>query len=416
MRRRRPFVTDGRRVAGATWCVLVGTFAVAAPSLAQPSAPIPEDLADRARIRAGPFFLQPWIALTNAGLDTNVFDDYQDAKEDYTLTLTPGLEGGARAGVARLGVRVVSDYVWYRTYKSEQGVDTSTRLQFELRSFWVRPWVAADWVRTRSRVGVEVDARARRSLPAYEGGVDLRFASRTWIVLSYRRQETRFLAGEVFEGVPLDESLNHRAESANVGLRVELTPLTTLTLGVQGSRTRFVRAAFRDAESVAFLPALDFSPDALVNGRAMVGYRRFVPETAGVPVFAGVVANLGLRYAPLSSTSFGLGGGRDVAYSFEFDYPYYVQTDVAVSAGQRIVGSFEVSGQGRRIWLAYRPFAASEAPARTDVVSSYGVGAGYRFGELAHLGLNVERVERRSARPERGYRGLRVFGSVRYGF
>ncbi len=399
-----------------TWLALAGAVFARAAAFAQPAGPIPEDLADRARFQAGPFFLQPWVALTNAGLDTNVFDDYEDAKEDYTMTLTSGFEGGVRVGVARLGVRVVSDYVWYRTYKSEQGVDTSARLQFELRSFWVRPWVATDWLRTRSRVGVEVDARAQRSLPAYEAGVDLRLASRTWVVLSYRTQRTEFDAGELFSGIPLDEALNHRAEVASAGVRVELTPLTSLSLALQATRARFERATFRDAGSVAFLPAFEFSPDALVSGRAAVGYRRFVPETPGVPAFSGVVANLGLRYAPLSGTSVGVSAARDVAFSFEFDYPYYVQTEAAVSLAQRIVGSFEVSGQARRVWLGYRPLAGSAAAARTDVVSSYGAGAGYRFGEATRLGLDVERVERRSVRVERAYRGLRVFGSLRYGF
>lgn len=395
--------------------VLGTVWAATSPSLAQPGSPIPEDLADRARFRAGPFYLQPWIALTNAGLDTNVFDDYKGAKEDYTLTLTPGVEGGARAGLARVGVRVVTDYVWYRTYKSEQGVDSSTRLQFELRSFWVRPWVAADWIRTRSRVNVEVDARARRSVPTYEGGADVRVASRTWLVLSYRRQATEFSPGEVFLDVPLDLALNHRAESLHAGVRVELTPLTSVSLGVQATRTRFAHATVRDATSWAFLPAFEFAPEALFRGRAMLGYRRFVPETAGVPAFTGVVAGVGLGYAPFSGTSIGLGADRDVAYSFEPDAAYYVQTGASASLTQRLVGSFEVTGQGRRLWLAYRPFRRDGIAGRTDMVTSYGVGAGYRFGELARVGLDVERVERRSERPERQYRGLRVFGSVRYG-
>jgi hypothetical protein len=388
----------------------------AAPVRAQPVTPGPADLADRARFRFGPFYLQPWISVTNAGLDTNVFDDYEDAKEDYTATITPGVEGGVRAGVVRLNGRLVSDYVWYRTYKSEQGVDTSTRVQFEVRWFWLRPWVASEWARTRSRVSAEIDARAQRSLPVHEAGVDVRLASRTWLVFSYRRQTTAFLAGEVFRGIPLDEALNHLAEAVNAGLRLELTPLTTLSLGAQATRARFVHATFRNAESLAFLPALDFSPEALLNGRAAVGYRRFVPERPDVPVFAGLVASVGLGWTPLSGTSFGIGAGRDVAYSFEFEYPYYVQTEASASAAQHLVGSFDVTGQARRVWLDYQPFADAGVPARTDRVTSFGGGARYRFGELAQLGLDVERVERRSDRPDREYRGLRVFGSVRYGF
>lgn len=394
---------------------LISGLLVAPPAHAQTVQSNPDDLADRARIRFGPFYFQPWIALTNAGYDANVFNDYQDPKEDFTFTLTPGLDGGMRAGVARLNFRFVSDYVWYQTYDSEQGVDGTARAQFELRYDWLRPFVSADWTNTRSRPGYEIDARAERNTPVYEGGVDVRIASRTWIVLSYRRASTEFLPGEIYNGVPLGRALNNTAQTMTAGLRVEMTPLTMLTLLAHRQRVQFDTSTFRDNESWSFLPAVEFSPDALLSGRASVGYRSLTAATIGVPDFRGVVANVGLRYQPLPGTSIGLTGERDVAYSFEDVSPYYILTGAAASYAQRLIGSFEVAVQGRREWLGYRVIEGAGSP-RQDTVTVYGVGAGYRFGDLGRLGLDVERARRRSDLSQREYRGTRVYGSFRFGF
>lgn len=409
--RQRTFAGRPRPV----WALaLAGALAAAAPARAQQVPQAPPDLADTARIRFGPFYFQPWLMITNAGLDTNVFNDFEEPKEDYTFTLTPGLEGGMRAGAARLNVRLVTDYVWYRTYKSEQGVDGSTRLHFELRGAWLRPFVSAEWTNTRSRPGYEIDARAERNTPSYESGADVRVASRTWIVLSLRQAKTEFLAGEVYQDIPLDRALNNQTQAANAGLRIEVSPLTTLTISTQLQRVRFEASTFRDNDSYAVVSTMNFSPDALLSGRASVGYRNLQAKTVGVPDFLGVVAGVNLSWAMLSSTRMGFGVDRDVAYSFEDVYPYYLQNGVNVSITQRLVGSLEAAVQGRRAWLDYR-ILENAAPQRRDQVTSYGGGIGYRFGTVVRLGLDVEQIERRSDLPERDYRGLRVFGSLRYG-
>lgn len=387
----------------------------AMPARAQQVAPPADDLADRARMRLGPFYFQPWIALTNAGYDTNVFNDYLEPKEDFTFTLTPALDGGMRAGPARLNFRFLTDYVWYRTYKSEEGVDGSTRLQFELRYNWFRPYVSGEWTNTRSRPGYEIDARAERNLPIYQAGADVRIASRTWLVVWYSHAATRFLTGETYQDVPLDQALNNTTQTSTAGLRLELSPLTSLSLLTRFEQARFDSATFRDNESWLFLPAFTFSPEALLSGLASIGYRSLTAKTAGVPDFRGMVANVGLRYAPLPSTSFGFGGSRDIAYSFETDYPYYLLSGINATITQRIVGAFEISAQGRLEWLDYRAFEGQSTP-RQDTVALYGGGVGYRFGDLARVGLDVEWSERRSDLPDADYRGTRIFSSFRYGF
>jgi hypothetical protein len=243
----------------------------------------------------------------------------------------------------------------------------------------------------------------------------VRIASRTWVVISYSHAATRFLAGEVYEGVPLDQALNNTTRASTAGLRFELSPLTTLSLLTRLEQVRFDSAIFRDNESWVFMPTFAFSPEALLSGRASIGYRSLTAKTAGVPDFRGMVANVSLSYAPLPSTNLSFGGARDIAYSFEDTYAYYVLNGINIGITQRIIGAFEVTARGGWEWLDYLAVEGLSSP-RQDTVTLYGGGIGYRFGDLARVGLDVERSERRSDLPDRAYQGTRIFSSFRYGF
>ena len=57
--------------------------------------PPPDAENNVSRLRLGPFWLNPSIALTNAGIDTNVFNepDSHNPKSDFTFTITPPADG-----------------------------------------------------------------------------------------------------------------------------------------------------------------------------------------------------------------------------------------------------------------------------------------------------------------------------------
>ncbi len=72
-------------------CLLI---AGARPALAQGAGgSIPQSAPDASvvPVRFGPFWMNPTIALTNLGIDNNVFNDPpdQNPKEDFTLTVVP---------------------------------------------------------------------------------------------------------------------------------------------------------------------------------------------------------------------------------------------------------------------------------------------------------------------------------------
>jgi hypothetical protein len=392
--------------------VLLAWAALAATAFAQ--APAANDPAQNARIRFGPFFLQPTVAITNAGVDTNVFNSNDQPERDYTITIVPAVLTGFLAGPVRLTVLDRTEYVWYQRFTSERSLNGTLNGRFEVRWNRFRPWVQAEASKTRARSGDEIDIRARRSAPLYAAGAEFGVASRTWITAEVRRMSTSYGAGEQFLGVDLARALNNTSDSAAVGLKLELTPLTTFTLLGRLERVRFDSATFRDSDNYILSGSFTFDPDALLAGQAMVGYRDLRAKSAAVTDFRGAIASINLVYDALPNTRFSVNVNRDIAYSFEDLYPYYVTTNIRVTATQRIAGPFEVVGRARRDWLDYSPLAGL-APARTDRIDDYGAGIGFRFG-IPRLGFDVERIERRSPVTARQYQGTRYFGSLTYEF
>jgi hypothetical protein len=180
-------------------------------------------------------------------------------------------------------------------------------------------------------------------------------------------------------------------------------------------RVRFDTSTFRNTDSDVILARFDFDPEALLSGDASVGYRMMTTAVPDAPDYRGPVAAVGLTYAGLPSTRFDVQMSRDVSYSYEDSYPYYVSTAVLISITQRITGPLDLVARGRRAWLDYQPIEGWADP-RTDQTDRYGGGVGVRLGDYSRVGFEVEWVERRSVEPLRRYMGTRYFGSVDYGF
>ena len=104
---------------------------IASPAFPQTSERLPV-----APVRIGLVDLYPTIALTNLGVDNNVFNEPNQAapKRDFTVTVTPAIDVRMRLGRLRLTGTLEEDLVYYRTYASERSAnsDLRTGLQVQL--------------------------------------------------------------------------------------------------------------------------------------------------------------------------------------------------------------------------------------------------------------------------------------------
>ena len=372
------------------------------------------------RVRLGPLWMNPTVALMNIGIDNNVFNEPEDLhpKRDFTFTLTPAADMWLGMGRTWVVGRISEDLNWYQTYASERNASTSYSAGWNvpLARFGVK--INAARRNARDRPGFEIDARSDRAETRYTGLVELRMLSKTFIGVTGRRERIDYDKSVIFLNSNLQFELNHTTTGAGLSLRHQLTPLTSLSLTAAKSEDRFEFSPLRDSTSTSVAGNVTFDRFALIRGGATVGYTNFHVDSPGVADFQGITAAINLAYTLLGSTRFAVDAGRDVQYSYDVNQPYYVQTRVGGSVAQQIFGPLDVVVRGSYATLAYRDRigVAPSLSNRIDNVQSYGGGLGYHIGRDTRLGFNVDRSHRTSELSGHEYKNLTFGSSVTYGF
>src|SRR5213595_794479 len=85
---------------------------IAPPANAAGSRQTIDEVRKNYKVHAGPFYLDPAILLKELGVDTNVFNEAQEPRQDFTFTITP--QADVAVPIARRGlIRTVfgSDFV-----------------------------------------------------------------------------------------------------------------------------------------------------------------------------------------------------------------------------------------------------------------------------------------------------------------
>jgi hypothetical protein len=375
---------------------------------------------ETARFRVGPLALTPSIAITNVGVDNNVYNEWDNPKSDYTATVKPGADLWFRARRLRASAKATAGYVYFQQYASQRSfeADTSGKVGFDLLR--LQPYVTGSYLSTRDRASYEIDVRARRHTQSAGAGLEIRLSKKTRIDLSAKRDESRMQANA---DIPyLREVYDRREDWLRGELRYRLTPLTTIVVKGESGHAHFLESPVRDNRSLRLAPGVEFNPFALIQGSAYVGVRRLNVLTAGIRDYTGPVAAVNLSYTLLGRTRFSLQLDRDVQYSYQVDRPYFVQTGGTLTVTQSVGGPFDVQARAGLENLDYCP-SSIEDPAHPTAADGYreksqlaGGGIGYRFSRDTRLGFNVDYVRRKSPFDSRAFNGIRAGASISYAF
>ena len=381
------------------------------PALARAQAPDPE----RPAIRLGPFELRPRLALTNMGVDNNVFNDSTDPKRDFTFTAIPDLEVSVHPGRLRLAYNTGTEFVYFHEYTSERSLNRNFGATADLDLTILKPFAAFTYARTSARPNSEIDARAEHRPQTYSAGTHLKLASRTEMVFTARELRDAYADGEEFRGVELAETLNEKTRAYDTAFNVALTPFTTVGVVVSKEQTRFDLSPLRNSDTLRVVPTLTFSPLGLITGTASIGYRRFNGLDPSLPDYSGLVSAGSIGILFVSRYKLDTTFTRDVRYSYEDDLPYYLVTGGRATLAVQAFGEFELRVLGGRESMAYRGTTGTTQPG-TDFMTSYGGGIGRRLGDRVRVVLDLERIERTSDRdPTRGYTNQRIAASLTWG-
>jgi putative beta-barrel porin BBP2 len=373
----------------------------------------PQETVESMPIHAGPVGLRPSLSVTNAGVDSNVFNSADNPGDDFTATIVPRIVARVRAGRLIFSYGAATDFVYFKDFKDEQSVNFASDVRIDANLGHLQPYISTGWVSTKDRFNAELDARAPRTQRTIIGGTRILVASRTTLVFNARRADLEFDEGTEFDGADLAHNLNSRADSVEGGVQLALTPLTTLNLTTSVQRDRFDSASERNANTFRVTPSLQFDPTSLIRGTVLVGYRHFDTLDPGLPDYSGAIVQILAGYTLLERTKFDVDLSRDVQYSYEDLEPYYLSTGGRVTVTHQLVGPFDVQAFGGRQSLDYR--AAGGGDSRTDRVETFGAGTGYRFHTQYRVGFTWEHNRRRSDLPDRRYERDRLFASLTYG-
>jgi hypothetical protein len=381
--------------------------------------PTTTDPSAAATVHFGRFALRPTLALTNAGVDTNVFYEpaQENPKSDFTATVTPATDLWLRLGKSWLTGTVKEDLVYYRQYASERSVNGFYDAGLLVPLNRVIFNGGGSYLDTRDRPGFEISARDQRYETRVNGSVEVRTLPKTFFGVRVERATIDFAQAAVFLGTSLQQTLNRTTTTAAFTARHRLTPLTTLTLDVAREQDRFEFSPIRDSDSTSVTAGVKFDPFALIKGSAWVGYRSFTPLLPGTPAFNGVIADGKLWYVLGESTRIDVEVQRDLQYSYDTTQPYYIQTGFNGSLDQHLFGQVDIVGRAGQQRLAYTDSSGVAAALvnRIDHVYFYGGGVGYRVARRTRVGFNIDQVRRTSVIEALTYNGLRYGIAVTYG-
>ncbi|HXH06607.1 MAG TPA: outer membrane beta-barrel protein [Vicinamibacterales bacterium] len=393
-------------------------LAIASPVLAQPE----EDPRATARLRLGPFYVTPTLTIGNVGVDTNVFNQAGEGKQDFTAAVRPGAEAWllfARRAALRTSGSL--GLVYFHTYASERSVDPDLSMRPEIYLHRVTLFAEGRLYATRERPNFEIDARSRRTGRGALVGADVRVFRRLVVRLTAAEQQTRFDADAVFFGTHLRDVLDRNERSAALALRYRWSPLTTFVASGEAETHRFLHSPERNADSARFVGGVELRPRALVSGTAFLGVRRFIGLSDLLPDFQGVVASVGVGCTLLGATRVGFSADRDVSYSFERQQPYFVREGYGLTVRQALGRRFDILVGLQRATYTYRDLVASglvrPRRPRVDVIRNLDLSLGFRPRADVRVGIGGAYWERVSETALfRNYNGLRLGLSASYGF
>ena len=409
----RTFVAASRTGTPAALLLVIGLLMTAGRAGAQE--PAERDPVADAPMHIGIFGVAPTFAITDAGIDTNVFNSTNDPRHDFTFTATPGAKVWMRTQRGMLALDGRIDFVYFAKYANERSANRAAGVRYDYPFMRVKPFVSYTMLNTSERPGYEIDTRARRFEGDLNLGATVPVGSVTSFEISRRQFRVTFAEEASFQGEPLKQTLDRRLDAWETRWRQSFTVLSTWIVHAAVERERFTYEPYRNSNSFRLESGFELDLLALVRGHAFVGYRRLNGADGGtLAEFSGVTANTDVAYTAPTNTRLQVTVNRDLHYSFEIEQPYYVQTGWNLTARQRVISQWDLQMTGGRDWLGYRSLDPTDT--RRDRINRFGGGIGYDAGDNMRIGFDLLWQTRRSPLSARDYRSFQSGVSLTYGY
>jgi hypothetical protein len=308
------------------------------------------------------------------------------------------------------------EFVYFQRYTNERSINGHGGMRTEVALSRFHPFVIVDYLDTRERLNSEVNVRARRAQREFGAGTRFDAFSRTAFEVSARQATLDFRDGSEFQGEDIALRLNRTATAANARMLVKLTPLTTFAVDGDFVKDEFTFSPQQNTDNLRVNAGFEFAPDAIITGRAKVGFHEMTPAGTEAIGFRGLIASVDLGYVLLTRTRFDVRIARDTNYSLE-EQPYFLQTFYGTEVTHNLAGSFDLLARYSRETLDYPGIPERNVFAHVDNVNRYGGGVAIRASDRLRIALNYEFTERLSGESAAlSFDRRRMYTTVTYGF
>jgi len=387
----------------------------------QAQAPIP-DAQPLPGVRLGPLGLDPVVRLSEFGYDSNVLNLTEDLRPvgDFVAKLSPSVDATLRASHFRTGVHSQFDFYYYRRLPNLRDNDNLNSAQLDLLLSRLTLFLTGRHESTRNRQDFEIDSRVRRRTDDVTVGARVQLTGKTSVDAFVTRAGLKYDTDAVFLGSNLAQVLNHDDSSESISVRYAVTNLTKVAVETVRNRAQFEDEPDRESEEWRITPSVEFSPFALVSGRAAFGIYKRKYDTGG-PAITGTSVLVDLSYTLLGRTRFTIGATRKPEYSYLPGLRNYVLGSLNGSVTQRLGDSWDVAGRLGRTTVRYdqgtAPGDAVVPLTPNESVVTFGADLGYsvRHTRIGAYLQHDQRYAQLLVQP-REYRRLRIGSSVTYVF
>lgn len=370
--------------------------------------------AEPGRYYVGPVGFTPAVSLTNIGTDTNVFNEPDGETSDTAFTLTPmagitvGTDQVRGEGTARL------DYQYFNKNSGERSFNGVFGGGLEAPLGIFTPWVDGAIDAGRRRLDHVIDLRTRHLTTDARVGVDVRVTARTVASASVGRSDFGFDPNQLFRGSNLQEQLNRKSESFRFEVRQDLTPTIAVVARGSAQRDRFRFTPQRDADFGRYEAGIN-TAGRIATGSVRVGYLDLQRLRHGIANFNGVIASVDEMVSLGDRTRLQVLGTRDIAFSYDPNFPTYVRTGMIVDLLAALTDRLdaELRGSGER--MRNEPVPGFGGAAYTDRYALVGAELGYRLVRDVRIGFGFAREQRDSPVHDHSFTGNRYGASVTVG-
>lgn len=395
-----------------------------AATLALPAQAQTTAAAQRARLRLGPFRMNPRLVLRELGLDSNVFHTFENPQRDFVLVAGPHLDITTGQSRLQFGGLATAEYVYYNRFASERSYNGSFKGGVTWRaSRRLTLFADPSWVNARERPSLELDARARRHEFGLQIGGRASLFRRIELEVVARENRARFDRDERYFGVNLAKTLNNTHRALLGSVRYSPTRITSFVADAEAATDRFPDVLERDRDTARFRAGADFKPRGLLSGGFRVGFLRTEAINEARLDFSGPTAE-GDITATVGLTAVRVNFVRDLRNSYLESAPDFVNTAYGANIRRQLSDRFDVSFGAQISNHRYRTVPARPDSELSTVsagarnrVRAYDAVLGYVIGRNTRMTVNASYSTRNAALVVfPNYEAFRVGAGLTYGF